>query len=302
MFREMAASVENITFDIESALKNQIGVKPCAFPGMDKSSALVCDLFLRGECKRGSMCPYRHISGQKSTVCKHWLRGLCKKGDECEYLHEYNIKRMPECYFFLKYQECHNRDCLFQHLKPEDKIKDCPWYDRGHCRHGANCKNRHRRRIACPLYIAGFCPKGPECLLAHPSWALPTQDPKLNMNRSNIMCHLCKSAGHKAIQCNFTPQAVKQAYTTALQRGYDLQLAPQTLMMEAQKAATIARRKMGLPVPDESDSQSGLGGSDFSQHHQPQFRPRHGVVCFKCFEPGHIAPLCPKGNFLGKKS
>ena len=31
---------------------------------------------------------------------------------------------------------CDNKDCQYQHIDPADKIKDCPWYDRGFCRHG----------------------------------------------------------------------------------------------------------------------------------------------------------------------
>lgn len=37
------------------------------------------------------------------VVCKHWLRGLCKKGDQCKFLHQYDVTRMPECYFFSKF-------------------------------------------------------------------------------------------------------------------------------------------------------------------------------------------------------
>ena len=51
----------------------------------------------------GGMCPFRHISGEKTVVCKHWLRGLCKKGDQCEFLHEYDMTKMPECYFYSKF-------------------------------------------------------------------------------------------------------------------------------------------------------------------------------------------------------
>ena len=32
--------------------------------------------------------------------------------------------------------QCSNKDCPFLHIDPENKIKDCPWYDRGFCRHG----------------------------------------------------------------------------------------------------------------------------------------------------------------------
>lgn len=142
------------------------------------------------------MCPFRHISGEKTVVCKHWLRGLCKKGDQCEFLHEYDMTKMPECYFYSKFGslaqcfikslrwarwlyfpcdccsapsvflppgqllsessvvlvdvcfkccvltlagECSNKECPFLHIDPESKIKDCPWYDRGFCKHGRSC-------------------------------------------------------------------------------------------------------------------------------------------------------------------
>lgn len=56
----------------------------------------------------GGMCPFRHISGEKTVVCKHWLRGLCKKGDQCEFLHEYDMTKMPECYFYSKFGKAHD--------------------------------------------------------------------------------------------------------------------------------------------------------------------------------------------------
>lgn len=71
---------------------------------MDKSGRGVC---LKNEvkaCLLGALCPLRHIIKDKQVVCKHWLRGLCKKGDQCEFLHEYDLSRMPECFFFSKYR------------------------------------------------------------------------------------------------------------------------------------------------------------------------------------------------------
>ena len=32
--------------------------------------------------------------------------------------------------------QCSNKECPFLHIDPEKKMKDCPWYDRGFCRHG----------------------------------------------------------------------------------------------------------------------------------------------------------------------
>jgi len=58
---------------------------------------------------------------------------------------------------------CHNKECPFLHIDPESKIKDCPWYDRGFCRHGPNCRHRHVRRVLCMNYVAGLCMEGPDC-------------------------------------------------------------------------------------------------------------------------------------------
>jgi len=70
-----------------------------------------------------------------STVCKHWLRGLCKKGDACEFLHEYNLRRMPECWWFSKYGYCSAGDeCLYAH--PKERKVECPDYNRGFCKLG----------------------------------------------------------------------------------------------------------------------------------------------------------------------
>ena len=49
--------------------------------------------------------PFRHVRGDKTIVCKHWLRGLCKKGDGCEFLHEYDMSKMPECYFYSRFSK-----------------------------------------------------------------------------------------------------------------------------------------------------------------------------------------------------
>ena len=48
---------------------------------------------------------FRHVRGDKTIVCKHWLRGLCKKGDSCEFLHEYDMTKMPECYFYSRFSK-----------------------------------------------------------------------------------------------------------------------------------------------------------------------------------------------------
>ncbi|EAW76663.1 cleavage and polyadenylation specific factor 4, 30kDa, isoform CRA_b [Homo sapiens] len=180
--QEIIASVDHIKFDLEIAVEQQLGAQPLPFPGMDKSGAAVCEFFLKAACGKGGMCPFRHISGEKTVVCKHWLRGLCKKGDQCEFLHEYDMTKMPECYFYSKFGECSNKECPFLHIDPESKIKDCPWYDRGFCKHGPLCRHRHTRRVICVNYLVGFCPEGPSCKFMHPRFELPmgtTEQPPL---------------------------------------------------------------------------------------------------------------------------
>ncbi|CAG0908706.1 unnamed protein product, partial [Cyprideis torosa] len=149
----IVADVDHIRFDIEDALEQQKGPISLPFARMDKSSAAVCVFFQSGTCHRADRCPFRHIMGDRTVVCKHWLRGLCKKGDDCEFLHEYDMTKMPECYFYMKFKACHNKECPFQHIDPETKAKDCPWYDRGFCRHGPTCRNRHVRRLICINYV-----------------------------------------------------------------------------------------------------------------------------------------------------
>ena len=68
-----------------------------------ESGSAICTFHLRSICDIGNTCPFRHVRADRSVVCKHWLRGLCKKGDDCEFLHEYDMSKMPECYFFQKF-------------------------------------------------------------------------------------------------------------------------------------------------------------------------------------------------------
>uniref|UniRef100_A0A3B4AXN1 Cleavage and polyadenylation specificity factor subunit 4 n=1 Tax=Periophthalmus magnuspinnatus TaxID=409849 RepID=A0A3B4AXN1_9GOBI len=218
--QDLLANVDHIKFDLEIAVRQQLGAQPLPFPGMD-SDILT---FL----STGGMCPFRHISGEKTVVCKHWLRGLCKKGDQCEFLHEYDMTKMPECYFYSKFGECSNKECPFLHIDPESKIKDCPWYDRGFCKHGPDCRHRHTRRVICVNYLVGFCPEGKSCKFMHPRFELPMgaseqpplpqQGPRTQNNmtsvaqQSNMLargprpldqvtCYKCGEKGHYANKC-----------------------------------------------------------------------------------------------------
>ncbi|KAF3088512.1 RNA-binding component of cleavage and polyadenylation factor [Orbilia oligospora] len=135
----------------------------------------VCRLFLAGHCPNGNACPDRHTvgtAGLNNLVCKHWLRGLCKKGDACDFLHEYNLRRMPECSFLIRYGYCQNGDdCLYFHPDPENRTSLCPHYENGFCPLGPTCAKKHVRKNICKFYFAGFCPDGRECREgAHPKW------------------------------------------------------------------------------------------------------------------------------------
>ncbi|KAI1850915.1 hypothetical protein JX265_007240 [Neoarthrinium moseri] len=145
----------------------------------------VCKAFAAsGSCPQGVNCPDRHISGPaaaaansnnasyNSLVCKHWLRALCKKGESCEFLHEYNLRKMPECNFFVRNGYCSNGDeCLYLHIDPQSRLPPCPHYDRGFCPLGPECSKKHVRRTLCPYYLAGFCPDGKQCKEgAHAKW------------------------------------------------------------------------------------------------------------------------------------
>ncbi|GAP84451.2 putative mRNA 3 -end-processing protein yth-1 [Rosellinia necatrix] len=158
-----------------------------------------CKPYLAGHCPAGAQCPDRHAATASSSspssggagagagggggggggnpgagggnnasynslVCKHWLRALCKKGEGCEFLHEYNLRKMPECNFFVRNGYCSNGDeCLYLHIDPLSKLPPCPHYDRGFCPLGPNCSKRHVRRKLCLYYLAGFCPEGKAC-------------------------------------------------------------------------------------------------------------------------------------------
>jgi cleavage and polyadenylation specificity factor subunit 4 len=185
----------------------------------------MCKYYLKGHCSKGSSCPFRHLKPEKAVVCKHWLRGLCKKGDRCEFLHEYDPKRMPECWFYAKYLECTNPECFFLHINPDDKIKNCPWYHRGFCKHGPKCRYKHNLALACPSYLAGFCLKGPTCKFIHPSFEIPKEEdyqmrqvtiiqpitikpqapreqkPQEPRSLESVLCFKCGQKGHYANKC-----------------------------------------------------------------------------------------------------
>ncbi|OAA37691.1 Zinc finger CCCH type domain containing protein [Metarhizium rileyi] len=153
----------------------------------------ICKAYQSGSCPNGTRCIERHVQdaktaqatgGLNSLVCKHWLRGLCKKGEHCEFLHEYNLRKMPECNFFMRNGYCSNgEECLYLHVDPSSRLPPCPHYDMGFCPLGPLCSKKHVRRKPCVFYLAGFCPEGPDCKAAHPKWSKDLDKPTVKVNK-----------------------------------------------------------------------------------------------------------------------
>jgi len=293
------APVTNLTLDLETQLAQHVGVLPLPFPGMDKSEAAVCEFYIQSSCAKATACPFRHVRGDKTVVCKHWLRGLCKKGDGCEFLHVYDMEKMPECYFYSRFNACHNKECPFLHIDPESKIRDCPWYDRGFCRHGPMCRHRHVRRVLCLNYLAGFCPDGPDCKDSHPRFEIPAppeQDPRL-AKKIIITCHYCGEVGHKVSHCTKMPPDLKEQHmaNTAMYGGSEVKV------YNGYAQGGHFMRRGGGPGRGGGGDRGG-GGSNHQTTPTGQkpeggkFRNLEDVVCYKCGEKGHFANRCTKGH------
>lgn len=154
---------DELQFDFEDYIFNCLK--------LSETEPVYCPSYQKDQCK-DPHCKYIHTKLATAVVCKHWLRGLCKKNDRCDFLHEYNLRKMPECFFFNVYGVCNNSDCLFLHVKPESVARECVWYKRGFCKNGAGCKNKHIRANLCWDYFSGFCKYGLECKLGHPKFEL----------------------------------------------------------------------------------------------------------------------------------
>jgi len=296
--QEKVAPVFNIKFDFEICLEKQLGVLPLPFPGMDKSAAPVCENHIRSYCTKGTSCPFRHIRGDKSVVCKHWLRGLCKKGDACEFLHEYDMNRMPECYFYSRFSTCHNQDCPFLHLDPESRIRDCPWYDRGFCRHGPDCHNRHIRKQMCANYLAGFCSKGAECPDAHPRFEIPGNDMDARGIRRIITCHNCGEHGHKISSCMQLAPEVRNKYANRVngikieqERNFKVIVNGGPILLNAIDRRPYTQRQY------QNNNGPVRAGADGEMQGRKHYRNLDEVTCFKCGDMGHFANRCPKGFY-----
>ena len=143
--------------------------------------------------------------------------------------------RMPECLFFQYYGECNNKDCIFLHTRKEDRAKECEWYERGFCKHGPRCRNRHMRKKVCAHYLAGFCPEGPSCPLAHPHFSLPLAQGAVLPGAAGIREQ--QMAGERFRQCPPVPQQWQQQQAQMMsftQHQQHMQQLEQMQMMQEQ--------------------------------------------------------------------
>ena len=149
----------------------------------------------------------------RTKVCIHWLQNKCSKGDNCEFLHEKALDKMPEC---PKGTKCTSKDCLFKHTENKiEKLKECPFYQKGYCKKGDECKLEHVFTPICPDYSYGFCPDGPKCQKgAHPKSLISESDDNI-FNLATLfyplhlitrpddlsICHKCGGIGHVFGKC-----------------------------------------------------------------------------------------------------
>ncbi|PVU89508.1 hypothetical protein BB561_005305 [Smittium simulii] len=276
----------------------------------------VCNFYLKGHCWKGSNCQYRHITlanynnerlqqqkyTERAVVCKHWLRGLCKKGENCEFLHEYNLTKMPACWFFAKYGECGNsEECVYQHIDPDSRIKSCPWYARGFCKNGPSCKRKHQRKIICKPYLFGFCPNGSKCSNTHPSFDIPTIDSYYQKDISEPDYKIKNTAQDNSL--TFSSNKNDHHYSSNTQKPPYFKQNSQFNNLPDQLSHSITPnlnrpQNLDLSQNPNFDFKFAAPNQKFlfssNQPQNKQFRALDQVQCFKCGEMGHYANNCAK--------
>jgi cleavage and polyadenylation specificity factor subunit 4 len=152
---------------------------------------------------------------------------------------------------------------------------DCPWYDRGFCRHGPNCKNRHTRKVLCQNYLCGFCPEGSRCTLSHSSFELPHVNEHAPAQRKVVfVCDYCHETGHKASSCYKLPFEERQKY----------------LNMPLNNTHTQGHHRVYYHNQDAGVGQHASPFASVDEQHAGPLVPsqpfQHDVTCFKCGERG----------------
>jgi len=182
----------------------------------------------------------------RSKVCIYWLQGNCKRGKNCDYLHAHITEKIPICSYFRRFGDCEKKpNCPYRHhkdphdfqqqqAKQTDTIDLCPYYDRGYCHKGNDCKFYQKHMLSviyfsqgqdvCPFYLAGFCPYGPNCNQKHLKSVVIDEQASLRMlanfpdsenwvqhsftanhkgqhGLQQVICHNCGEPGHKSTFC-----------------------------------------------------------------------------------------------------
>lgn len=173
---------------------------------------------------------------------------------------------MPECWFYSKYGECCNGDeCMYLHIDPESKQKECPWYARGFCKHGPNCRNKHVRKLVCQNYLTGFCPDGLNCQNGHPKYELPVMYNSLNDQ----------------------PDAAQQ------QKQQQPQQHHQQQQQHTQDKVPFNRQNN---MHQQHSFHNSNNNNNNNNQQQGTFRKLEDVTCYKCGQQGHYANRCPQGR------
>ena len=168
---------------------------------------------------------------------------------------------MPECTFFSRYGKCNNSDCNFRHISPDEKLRECPWYAKGWCRHGPRCRHKHIKKLACANYLAGFCPDGPDCKFGHPKFeTIPTNLSSLE-HSSSTGDHKPSLDHHKVNPSNHH---------------------------------MISPSNPNHPKNNFLELKKGLGGAGLGGAGRGMGPP----ICHKCGQTGHKSTVCPNPNSM----
>ncbi|KFR09906.1 Cleavage and polyadenylation specificity factor subunit 4, partial [Opisthocomus hoazin] len=247
--QEIVAGVEKIRLGLEADAEQWRGAWPLPFPGTDKLGVAVCKLLhpglrTKGECQEGmGMAPTPPCKtpgtpgswSSPSLLCDQPVPGcfvaLQPVAGGCWGGAEYDVTKLPDCYFYSKFGECSNKDCPFLHI--DATTMGCPWYDRGFCRHGPRCKYKHTRRVMCPNYLVGFCPEGPQCKFMHLKAGMmmsstnPAKGAGCPWGLARLHLGAGKQSGRKDVPCTEPPLPVTSATQDLAAQLWDTGSCPQ---------------------------------------------------------------------------